>query len=221
MEVSDALKRRHSTRAYLPKPVPRELIERVLETARFAPSGVNTQPWQVAVVQGETKRRLGEAIIAAREAGQPENPDYGYYPEEWFEPFKSRRRACGLALYGALDIGREDVEKKKAAWYANYRFFDAPVGLLFFTDRNLGQGALIDMGIFLQSVMLAATELGLATCPQASLAEYPAIARELLDVDPRLMLVCGMALGWPDPEAAVNAFRTEREPVLHFTRWHG
>lgn len=220
MEVTDALRARASTRAFLDRNVPRDRIEAILDAARWAPSGVNIQPWQVAVVQGETQARIGRDIIAAREAGVSPNPDYDYYPREWVEPYRGRRKACGLALYGALGIGREDREQQKAAWYANYRFFDAPVGLLFFLDRELGQGAWIDMGLFLQSVMLAATHHGLATCPQAALAEYPDIVREILGYEQRYALVCGMALGYADPDAPVNGFRTEREPVDAFTRWH-
>ncbi len=220
MDVIEALRQRASTRAFLDREVPRELIEQVLDAARWAPSGVNIQPWQVVVVTGKAKARLGEAIIAAREAGVPDNPDYTYYPAEWIEPFKERRKRSGLALYGALGIGRDDAEARKQAWYANYRFFDAPVGLLFFMDRSHGQGAWLDMGIFLQSVMLAATGLGLATCPQASLTDYPDLIRDQLDVDPRRLLITGMALGYPDPAVPVNRFRTEREPVGAFTRWY-
>ena len=98
MEVLEAIHRRASTRAYLDKPVDRDTIESILEAARWSPSGTNAQPWQVAVVTGETKRRLSEALLAERKAGNPENPDYSYYPKQWNEPYKSRRVACGLAL---------------------------------------------------------------------------------------------------------------------------
>lgn len=219
MNALDALQERASTRAFLDRAVDRKLIERVLDAARWAPSGVNIQPWQVAVVQGESKRALGEALIAVRESGQKQTADYQYYPSEWVEPYKSRRRASGLALYEALGIGREDTERQKAAWYANYRFFDAPVGLLFFMDRQLGQGAWLDMGMFIQSVMLAARTLGLATCPQASLAEYAETVRGQLGIGPENLLLCGMALGYADPQHPVNRYRTEREPVAAFTRW--
>lgn len=220
MDILEAIRTRHSTRAFLDRPVARATVESVLDAARHAPSGVNTQPWQVAVVTGETKRRIAEAIIAARDAGAPENPDYGYYPDHWDEPYKSRRKACGLALYRALGIGRDDVEGRKAAWYRNYQFFGAPVGLLFFIDARLNKGSWIDMGMFLQSVMLAARAHGLASCPQAALAEYPGIVREILAVPADKLLVCGMALGYEDLDAPVNRYRTEREPVTGFTTWH-
>jgi nitroreductase len=220
MDVLQAIRGRTSTRAFLDRPVARETVEAILEAARWAPSGVNAQPWQVAVVTGATKRRIGEAIIAARDSGVPEHPDYHYYPKEWSEPYKSRRKACGLALYSALGIGRDDAEARKAAWYRNYRFFDAAVGLLFFNDARLSKGSWVDMGMFIQNVMLAARGHGLETCPQASLAEYPDIVRGILNVSPDRHLVCGMALGYANTEHPVNRYRTEREPVSTFTTWH-
>jgi nitroreductase len=220
MQTTDAMKSRASTRAFLDKDVPREAVTAILDAARWAPSGVNMQPWQVAVVTGDTRNRIAERIISARNNGQAENPDYRYYPEEWFEPYKSRRKETGLALYGALGIGREDKEKRVEAWYNNYRFFGAPVGLLIFLDRRLGQGSWVDIGMFIQNIMLAAQSHGLATCPQASLAEYPDIVRETLDIDSQWALVCGVALGYPDPAAPVNGYRTPREPVEAFTSWY-
>jgi nitroreductase len=220
MEVLEAMRRRASTRAYLDKPVDRATIEAILEVARWAPSGTNAQPWQVAVVTGETKRRVSEALLAERKAGRHENPDYSYYPKQWNEPYKSRRVACGLALYQAMKIGRDDKDARLKAWNNNYSFFGAPVGLLFFLDRSLEKGSWVDMGMFIENVMLAALSFGLATCPQASLAEYPDIVRRLLNVPDSRALLCGMALGFPDSAAPVNNYRTAREPVAGFTAWH-
>jgi nitroreductase len=220
MEVLEAMHRRASTRAYLDKPVDRATIESILEAARWAPSGTNAQPWQVAVVVGETKRRLSEALLAERKAGNPENPDYSYYPKQWNEPYKSRRVACGLALYQALKIGRDDKDARLKSWNNNYHFFGAPVGLFFFLDRSLEKGSWVDMGMFIENVMLAALSFGLATCPQAALAEYPDIVRRLLNVPDTRALLCGMALGYPDSAAPVNNYRTAREPVAGFTAWH-
>ncbi len=220
MDITAAITARHSTRAFLDREVEEEKIHRILDTARWAPSGVNMQPWRVAVVRGTTKHQITEALLAAREAGQKEDPDYRYYPKEWFEPYKSRRKATGLALYQALGISRQDTQARLEAWYNNYRFFGAPVGLLVFLDRRLGQGSWIDTGMFLQCLMLAAESEGLATCPQASLAEYPDIVRRILGVEEQFALVCGISLGYPDAEAAVNNYRTPREPVESFTSWH-
>ena len=220
MDVLEAMRSRKSTRAYLDKPVARATIEAILDAARWAPSGVNSQPWQVAVVTGAIKARISEALLAARTAKQPENPDYAYYPSEWQEPYKSRRKATGLALYRALNIGKDDAIARLQAWNNNYHFFGAPAGLLFFVDRALAQGAWVDMGMFIQNVMLAARAHGLDTCPQASLAEYPDIVRAILGMADTHALVCGMALGYADAAAPVNGYRTERAAVSAFTAWH-
>jgi nitroreductase len=220
METLDAIRLRASTRAFLDQPVDRALIETLLEAARWAPSGVNTQPWQVVVVTGLTKEKLSLALAAARASGTPDNPDYAYYPAVWLEPYKSRRKACGLALYQAQGIALEDAQKRKAAWLDNYRFFGAPVGLLFFLDNTLATGSWVDMGMFIQNVMLAAVDRGLATCPQASIAEYPDIVRALLHIPAQRALVCGMSLGYADASAAVNHYRTARAAVDTFTQWH-
>ena len=220
MQTYDAMTGRRSIRGFLNDPISQEQITAILEAARWAPSGVNMQPWRVAVVTGETKHQLADNIIAAREAGEAENPDYHYYPDEWFEPYKGRRKETGLALYGALGIGKEDKEKRIEAWYNNYRFFGAPVGLLVFLNHRLGQGSWIDIGMFIQNIMLAAYDQGLGTCPQASLAEYPDIVRDTLGIDKEWALACGIALGYPDPEAAVNGYRMDRQSVEAFTSWY-
>lgn len=220
MDVLEAMRDRKSTRAYLDKPVARVTIESILDAARWAPSGVDCQPWQVAVVANETKKRISEALLAARVAKQPENPDYAYYPKEWNEPYKSRRKASGLALYQALNISKDDASARLKAWNNNYQFFGAPVGLLFFVDRSLSQGSWVDMGMFIENVMLAARGLGLETCPQASLAEYPDIVRGILNITETHALICGMALGYADTSAPVNRYRTEREQVRNFTTWY-
>ena len=180
MKVSEALQARKSTRAFLDKPVSRETIEQILNAARWAPSGTNTQPWQVAVLMGAKKRELQDKIEGAYRSGVKGGMDYSYYPNEWKDPFLARRRVCGLQLYSALKIGKEDKERRAEQWVANYRSFDAPVMLLFFIDRIMDTGSYLDYGMFLQSVMLAAVEHGLATCPQAALGEYPDIVRDYL-----------------------------------------
>lgn len=218
MDIKEAITGRYSCRAFLDTPVSDETITTILDTARWAPSGTNMQPWQVAVVRGDTLQQIGSAMSAARERGGEENPDYAYYPEEWFEPYKSRRKATGMALYGALGISKEDKDRKLRAWYDNYRLFGAPVGVLVFLDARLGEGSLIDIGIFVQNVVLAARAAGLDSCIQASLGEYPDIVRQILKLDKEMTLVCGVALGHGDPQAAVNRFRTPREAVETFTR---
>jgi nitroreductase len=220
MNVIAAIKSRHSVRAFQKRAVTPELIRQILDAARHAPSGVNTQPWHVAVLQGRTLSLLGDEILAARAANIPDRPDYQYYPREWAEPFTSRRIACGLALYGALRIEHKDPEGRLAQWNKNYRFFGAPVGLIVMIDRAVEQGSWMDLGMFINSIMLAAREFGLGTCPQAALAEHPDIVREVLHVTEPWAIACGIALGYEDEEDAVNQYRTEREDVESFTLWY-
>jgi nitroreductase len=220
MNVSEALRARKSTRAFLNKPVDMECIVRILDAARHAPSGGNAQPWQVAVVSGEKKAALARAMEAAfRESGEAGGTDYNYYPLEWHEPYKSRRIACGVQLYDALHIGRKDRERRMEQWVANYRAFDAPVVLFFFIDPSLEKGSYLDFGMFLQSLMLAAVEEGLATCPQAALGHFSPLVKEALGYDTKTILVCGMALGYEDTDAPINSYRTPRAEVETFTRF--
>jgi len=221
MNVIEALQSRHSTRAFLDKPVNKETIIEILDAARHAPSGVNTQPWQVAVLTGDSKLNLQEKIEQAFRDGTKADMDYQYYPSQWEEPYKSRRKACGLQMYSALEISREDKQRQMDQWAANYRSFDAPVMLLFFMDGSMQTGSYIDYGMFIQSVMLAAMEKGLATCPQASLAEYPDIIKHELGYLRDNVLLAGMAMGYEDTSAPVNSYRTDREGVHSFTRFFG
>lgn len=211
---------RRSVRAFLKKEVPPEIIVNILDAARFSPSGVNTQPWKVAILGPQHRQKISQMITTAKDNQIPENPDYQYYPQEWVEPFKSRRKACGLALYGALNIQFKETEKRKVQWYRNYHFFDAPLGLIFYIDSHLCKGSWMDIGMFIQNVMLAARFYGLETCPQASLAEYPDIIREHLNISSSYHIVCGMAIGYADWTHPVNQYRTTREEVSTFTVWH-
>lgn len=219
MNTTDAIKKRKSTRAFLNKAVKRDKLIRILDIARHAPSGANTQPWQVAVLTGEKKIELQSLMEKAFLKNAPTTKDYKYYPDKWLPPYKGRRTNCGMQLYKALKIERHDKELRKAQWAANYRAFDAPVMLLFFIDKGLATGSYMDYGMFLQSLMLAAVEEGLATCPQAALAEYPGIVRDFLGYPESSLLLCGIALGYEDPEAPVNSYRTPREEVETFTRF--
>jgi len=219
MNVLEALKTRKSTRAFLDKPVARETLVRILEAARHAPSGGNAQPWQVAVVSGEKKDALARAMEAAFKESGAGGTDYNYYPLEWHEPYKTRRIACGVQLYESLHIGRKDKDRRLEQWMANYRAFDAPVVLFFFIDPSLEKGSYLDFGMFLQSIMLAAVEVGLATCPQAALGHFSHLVKEALGYKPDTVLVCGMALGYEDKDAPINSYRTPREEVETFTRF--
>ncbi|MEO0443821.1 MAG: nitroreductase [Pseudomonadota bacterium] len=219
MKVSEALKARKSVRAFTEQTVSDQQITQILDAARWAPSGVNTQPWSVAVLRGQAKQQLQQKLEAAFRAGEPSSQEYQYYPKEWQEPYRSRRKECGLLMYSVLGIKKEDKERRQDQWAANYRAFDAPVMLLFFMDGIMQAGSYMDYGMFIQSVMLAAMEQGLGTCPQAALAEYPAIVKSELGYSESSVLLCGMSLGYEDKQALVNSYRTPREKVESFTRF--
>ncbi|WP_345984358.1 nitroreductase [Sulfurimonas sp. HSL-1656] len=220
MDTLDALLERRSVRAFLDKAVDRETIETLLEHASHAPSGVNMQPWSVCVVGGSMKKLIETRIIKAFEAGEKARMDYSYYPQQWEEPYRSRRKETGLLMYRTLGIAKEDRAAQAEQWKANYRAFDAPVVLYFFIDAALEKGSWLDYGMFLQSLMLAATSLGLGSCPQAALAEYPDIVREELGIGSDKTLLCGMALGYEDKTAPINGYRTPRVPLDAFAAFY-
>ncbi|MFN4273721.1 MAG: nitroreductase [Aliihoeflea sp.] len=215
--VDEAITSRRSVRAFLPTPVDEDLIRDILAVAARAPSGTNMQPWKVYVVTGQTKELVSEAILnSGIRAEKADWDEYKYYPDHFFEPYLSRRRAVGFELYGLLGIGRRDVERMRAQHDRNFVFFDAPVGMIFTIDRRLELGSWIDHGMFLQSIMIAARGRGLHTCPQAAFAPYHRQIRPILQIPDEEMVVCGMALGYEDVSKPENQLRTEREPVEAF-----
>lgn len=218
--VEEAVSQRRSVRAYLPDPVPEETIARILYLAGRAPSGTNMQPWKVHVVTGAARERLCSEIVAAHHEGAPHSGEYQYYPKEFFEPFKSRRRAVGWALYGLLDIRKGDFEKTKAQHARNFTFFDAPVGLIFTIHRGLEIGSWLDFGMFMQNVMVLARSHGLETCPQAAFATYHKIIRAHLQLAEEDVVVAGMALGKADWSKIENTLITERMPLEDYVRFH-
>ncbi|HOB66485.1 nitroreductase [Ottowia sp.] len=224
--VDAAIENRFSARAFLPTPVPRETLQDILDVARRAPSGTNAQPWKVYVLQGAPKDELVQKVCAAHDElrQHPEletkfRADYDYYPRHWVDPYLARRRQNGWSLYGLLGIEKGDKDKMHAQHQRNFRFFDAPVGLMFTLDRVMGQGSLVDYGMFLQNIMLAARARGLHTCPQAAWNDYASIVLPHIGATAEEMLVCGMSLGWADEAALVNTFHTPREDVANFTHW--
>jgi nitroreductase len=219
MTVEEAIVGRHCYRAFLPRPVPRELIQRILKIAGRAPSGSNIQPWRVWVLDGAVKQAMSRELTDLYDAGKGHKREYNYYPVKWREPYLARRRACGWGLYGVLGIARGEKDKMHAQHRRNFLFFDAPVGLIFSIDRDLELGSWVDYGMFLQSVMLAARPFGLETCPQAAFLEFSRVLRRRLAIPAEQTIVCGMALGYPDPDAEVNTFTPERIGVEEFVTW--
>ncbi|MGB5146316.1 MAG: nitroreductase family protein [Porticoccaceae bacterium] len=223
MELIEAIESRLSARAFLPTPVPRATVERILELARLAPSGSNMQPWQVDVVTGAVRERLIERALAwAREhpVGNNENPLRGD-PGGFRQPYKQRRFDCGMSLYAALGIDRRDKVAREQQLLRNFYFFDAPVGLMFSIHRSLLPGQLGDLGIFMGHVMLAAREFGLHTCSQGFWQDVSPAVHEVLGIAPEYYVYNGMALGHIDADHPANRLEMPREPVAGFARFLG
>jgi LAO/AO transport system ATPase len=218
--VDRAIVSRRSVRRFLPRAVARQTVEQVLDLARHAPSSTNTQPWRVHVLAGAAKDRLCAAVAAAYDAGAAA-PQARYYPAQWFEPYLGRRRRLGWDLYALLGIGRDDKAAMHAQHRRNFLFFDAPVGLVFTIDRRLERGSLLDYGMFLQNVMVAARARGLDTCPQASWLDFPQVIGRVLALPDGEAVVCAMALGYADPAAPEGRLVPEREPLASFATLDG
>lgn len=216
MDVFEAMATRRSVRGFLPTPIPRATIEAILGAAARAPSGSNIQPWKVRVTQGAEKARLSTALHAAHDAGATVPREYEYYPRRWREPYLARRRKVGWDLYALAGVARGDQAAGHAQRGRNFDFFGAPVGLFFTLDRDLEQGSWLDMGMFIQNVMLAARGHGLDTCAQAAFCDHHDIVRTHLGIPDGEALVCGMSLGWADPDEPTNRLATERAPVAQF-----
>ena len=224
-DADEAILSRQSIRAFLPdKPVPRATVEEILRLAARAPSGTNIQPWKVHVLAGERKAELTRRILAAfddRVEAKRHTREYAYYPEKWISPYVDRRRKIGWDMYGLLGIGKGDFEKTHAQHGRNYAFFDAPVGMMITMDRIMERGSLIDCGMFLENLMIAARARGLDTCPQAAFLEFHRIISAFAGIPDNEMLVCGLSLGYADPAARINTLVTEREPVEGFATFQG
>lgn len=220
-DVERALRTRRSVRGFLPRDVPLALIEAILALAARAPSGTNIQPWRVHVMTGGARQALVERILRAEELEPAEHaPEYDYYPTVWREPYLGRRRKVGYDLYGLLGIAKGDKDGMARQHARNYAFFGAPVGLIFTIERDMQVGSWLDYGTFLQSIMIAARGAGLDTCPQQAFAKYHRVIADVLALPPGEMVVCGMALGYADPDAPANRLRTERVPVREFATFH-
>lgn len=222
MIVDDAITSRRSVRAFLPTPVPRETLEEILQVASRAPSGTNIQPWLVYALTGEAKTSLSNRIIAAfdnPEESATHSDEWQYYPKEWISPYIDRRRKIGFDLYKLLGIQKGEADKMHAQFARNYRFFDAPVGLIFTIDRVMEQGAWLDYGMFLENIMIAARARGLDTCVQAAFMQFHRIIADELQLPANERILCGMSLGYADPADPANQLQTERAPLTDWVRF--
>ena len=219
MDVIKAIKARHSVRAFKPEPVPKETLTELMEVALWAPSWANTQTWEFAIVGGEVMRELKE-LLAAKASAQDER-----YPDiprpEWPSPYRERSRENGVRLYQLLGIARDDMERQLQWFVGMYRFFDAPNGVIVYIEKDLGIWAILNVGLIVQTIALAAVDYGLGTTILAAGVSYPDEVRHMLNIPESKELVIAMAIGYPDAEAKVNTFRSSRVPLDAVATWHG
>ncbi|MCP4315485.1 MAG: nitroreductase [Hyphomicrobiales bacterium] len=214
MNVSEALATRITCRAFLPDPVSEETVRAIVDRARHAPSGGNLQPWHLYVLSGKPlSDLLADVANKMIEAPRGEAPEYNVYPPGLKDPYEARRLKCGEDLYATIGIDRADKPRCIAQFMKNFKFFGAPVGMFVYLDRTMGPPQWAHVGIFMQSIMLAAREIGLHTCPQEAWALWHQTVASHLNPPAEWMLYCGMGLGYMDNDAAINRLRTDRASV--------
>lgn len=217
--VSSVMRARRSVRAFKPQPLPRELVQEILEDAACAPSGANIQPWLVHVVSGAVKDELTHALVDAFRAGKAAAPEH--FPAPLPDVFHTRLLDFGARYYGSLGIDRDDTPARMRQTERNFSFFGAPVGLIFSIDRRLKPHSWIDLGLFAQSVMIAAKARGLDTCPQVAFAPLHDTVASHLRMPQDELTAFGMSMGYGDPTAPVNQAGMPRERSDGFARFLG
>ena len=220
-EFLSVITRRHCKRAFLDKPVSRAVLERVLTAARHAPSPRNTQFWQVAVVLGEAREELSRRLCAALDSPESYEHDYVNRPSPMGAPHEERAFAWGAAFYGALGIERHDRAARQEFERRNLLFYGAPVAMIFHLPRNAVHGTFLEMGFFLQNVMLGLVACGLGSCPQYSVARYSEVIRDFLRLGADRLVVCNLSVGYVDESAPINRFYPERAALDEYIQWYG
>ena len=206
LDLDQAIRERHSTRMFLPQPIPRELVNEALALAQYAPSNSNIQPWHLVLASGAPRDRLVAALVDEAKRRPPNIPPL---PAS-FQHFRSE---LGAQVYGAMRIAREDTAGHAAAVLRNWEFFRAPLAGIVCMHRDLGAADALSVGMYLQTFLLALTERGLGTCVEVSVAGYPEIVRTQLTIAAELSILCGLAIGYPDPDFAANKLHVNREAV--------
>lgn len=218
MDIYQAVKNRQSIRAFKSKPVPRTVLKKIMETAIWAPSWANSQPWEFTIVGGETLQALADELFELGQTEVPGNPDRPM-PEKWPDVNMNRIRALGKKMFEAMAIPREDKERRKQHYSRNYRFFGAHNIIYIYIDKELGVYSMLDVGIIAQTIALLATAEGLGTCFLASSSRYPDVVREKVGIPKSKDIVVGIAIGYPDMDDASNKFRSDRDALDEFVRW--
>jgi len=219
MELLEGIETRRSFRAFKSTPVPKELLERILKAAGKSPSYTNTQPWEVAVVSGEKKEELSKILGGLAKSDATPNPDIPT-PRNWPPELERRAKEHGMKRFQAIGIERADVRQRNELRLLNFEFYGAPCALFLFMDSTLSSWSIFDMGLFAQSIILAAHSFGVGSCLQASVANYPDAVREFLGIPETKQLVLGISIGYPNHEAGINTYQSERVSPDDFAQWY-
>jgi nitroreductase len=219
MDFFQTLQERSSIRSFLPKPVDRVLLEKILKAAGDSPSYMNTQPWEVFVVTGKKKEIISAELLKASERGEPPRPDFPF-PKMWPEAPEKRSTTHRLRRFAALGIDPNDKEKIRLSYLRNFKFFDAPCGIFIGLDKSLTPWSMFDLGLFVHGFLMALHAEGLGGCPQAMLTAYPDIIRQHLLIDDNINIALGISLGYPDKDSPLNSYRSQRKEVNEFVHWH-
>lgn len=211
-DLDKSIRERRSVRGYLPKPVPREVLEEVLELAQRAPSNCNVQPWRVYLASGETLSRLREALLDAAESGQS---GMSGTVDDFFGTYREKQVACAVELYGRMGIARDDRPGRAWAMLRNFEFFDAPHVAYVCMSKRFGIGVALDVGMYVQTLMLAMQSRGISSCAQAALRAFPDVAAEHLGIPDDEQILCGVSFGYEDPKVPANQTRQPRDPIAN------
>lgn len=224
LSTDEALRTRKSVRAFLSNKIEKSTVQELLTLASRSPSGSNIQPWTVHVFSGDVKSRITQTILQALQTPSPQKTykrEWNYYPLNWREPFLGRRRKIGWDLYSLLGIPKGDLIGTENQRKENYKFFGAPVGMIFTLEDDLEIGSWLDLGIFIGSLTIAARGRGLDTCAQAAFADFHELIRPILSIPSNQVIICGLALGYGDAQATINQLATDRADVNEFSRFEG
>ena len=219
MNILDAIRDRQSIRSFKKDPIEREIIEKILNFARFAPSGGNTQPWKVYVLNIEIMENLEKTVLDNIDNGVSEKPNFNIYPQPMSDHIKERVKECGKLMYGALDIDKDDIKGRLDQLKRNFSFFGAPIGMIITVEKEVDLNGWGHVGHFIQNICLASMEFGLGTCLQESWSMYPETVKNTLQFDDSEILWCGIAIGYPNNTHPINNYRTSREEVNKFTKF--
>jgi nitroreductase len=219
MNIIEAIESRKSIRAFKPDPIPDEILKKIIKSASWSPSYTNTQPWEIAIVRGKAMDELSRDLYNAAASDTPITPDIPK-PLTWPEELDRRAKEHGERRFQILGIERDDAVKRKDLRLQNFKFYGAPAALFVFMDKGLTEWSVMDIGMFAQSIMVAALEYGLGTCPQAALTDYPHIVKRHLNIPESKRLALGISIGYPHNEAIINSYRSMRVEMDKFTKWY-